>query len=352
MTLRGGRGSRPGLTLVEVLVVVAIIGVLVGLLMPAMSGARESSRKTVCNNNLRQIAIASFAHLEQQGTFPSAGFNQGTPSGALGFHELQGGSWMYNILPYIELGHLRDVPSSQVRGTCPPVYRCPTTFSTMQTKQGEASYVGNAGTRFGPPPPTGSCGTGVAFQGMAPDDTGTLVWITNIPNQPASKQEILRQQSSGYPHATANPTFDPAVNPYFPQGGGQCTGPVTGVIALFGRVRASHVKDGLSKTFLAGERYDEWVDIDINNQTRSWVNGCTYHTVRMTISPPLSVMGPRGWDSENAYNWFGSRHRESFSMAMCDGSVRQVAFIIDPSIWRDAGTRNGYGDTSSGSLDD
>ena len=143
------RGDRPGLTLVELLVIIAIIGLLVALLLPAMNGARESSRKNVCNNNLRQIAIASVAHLEQQGKFPSSGFGPMSPnqiSGDRGFHELQGGSWLYNILPYIDLGNLRNVPSSHVSGTCPPAYRCPTTFSARSTRQGVNSYAGSRGT--------------------------------------------------------------------------------------------------------------------------------------------------------------------------------------------------------------
>ena len=61
MSIHESRRDRSGLTLVEVLVVIAIIGVLAGLLLPAVNGARESSRKSVCNSNLRQIAIASVA---------------------------------------------------------------------------------------------------------------------------------------------------------------------------------------------------------------------------------------------------------------------------------------------------
>ena len=47
-----------GFTLVELLVVMAIIGVLMGLLLPAVQAARESARKTACANNMRQIGLA------------------------------------------------------------------------------------------------------------------------------------------------------------------------------------------------------------------------------------------------------------------------------------------------------
>ena len=65
---------KAGFTLVELLAVISIIGVLVGLLLPAIQRARESARSTQCKSNLRQIGIAMTRYLDQQGergTFPT-----------------------------------------------------------------------------------------------------------------------------------------------------------------------------------------------------------------------------------------------------------------------------------------
>jgi prepilin-type N-terminal cleavage/methylation domain-containing protein len=62
--------SRRGFTLVELLIVIAIIGTMVGLLLPAVQAARESARRNTCTNNLKNIGLAAVNYGTDKGELP------------------------------------------------------------------------------------------------------------------------------------------------------------------------------------------------------------------------------------------------------------------------------------------
>lgn len=66
------RGVRPAFTLVEVLVVLAIVGMVAALLLPAVQAAREASRRAQCAGRLRQVGLALAQYESLRGVFPAA----------------------------------------------------------------------------------------------------------------------------------------------------------------------------------------------------------------------------------------------------------------------------------------
>lgn len=115
--MREFRGTRSGearhaFTLVELLVVIAIIGILVGLLLPAVQAAREAARRMSCQNNLKQLGLATHNFESAMGKFPPGfqGTFQAEFAATAGWKpdtNSYTGHLVY-ILPYMEATQLYD----------------------------------------------------------------------------------------------------------------------------------------------------------------------------------------------------------------------------------------------------
>jgi prepilin-type N-terminal cleavage/methylation domain-containing protein/prepilin-type processing-associated H-X9-DG protein len=127
-------------TLVEMLVVIAIVGVLIALLLPAVQASREASRRAKCVNNLKQIGIALGSYHDAHKTLPPAVTDNFGGSQKLN-------SWAVLLLPFIEESNLHELydyaagPKADVNRPVVsqqlPIYTCPSSDGAFYEGDGQ-----------------------------------------------------------------------------------------------------------------------------------------------------------------------------------------------------------------------
>ena len=134
-----------GFTIVELLVVIAVIGILMGLLLPAIQAARESGRRTACMSNAYQLGMAVNRFDQDKGRVP--GWQDTVGSAPLYVN------WSVMILPYIERNDLYDQWAGWAAGDPPPapvkvgLFQCPSS-PPIAANPAPLAYAGNSGDGY------------------------------------------------------------------------------------------------------------------------------------------------------------------------------------------------------------
>lgn len=305
---------RHGFTLVEMLVAIAIIGLLIALLLPAVQAAREAARRTQCKNHLKQLGLAMENHVCLHRRYPTNGWGYlwiGDPD--RGTDRRQPGGWIYNILPYIEQETLRDVG----RGM------------TATEKRLALSEVMQ---------------TPLAVLICPSRSSGRL--LPSHPLTPRNAERVSQVAKTDYAVNEGDFITDTKEGPRtLPEGDSgryawKDTSRASGICFQRSEVYPAGVRDGLSRTYLIGEKYvhrGEYDTCDDPGYDQSAQSGVDLDLNRWVLE------APRRDAKEIDKRRFGSAHPAGCHFVLCDGSVRGVSYEIDAEVHRRLGNRRDGG---------
>lgn len=293
--------KRPGFTLIELLVVITIIGILIGLLLPAVQAVRAAANRTQCSNNLKQITLACHNYESSFEAFPPGSTGKLNANGSFpnGWKDPKYGNlpfghygWAAIILPQVEQQPLYDSINFEE-----PAYA----FSIPE----------NGFTDRGP-------AGGEVNKEAARSQPSVFVCPAVARVQPAT--EFKDYGMNG--------------------GTGACCPERTqrnmdGMGYLNSFRRHSHVKDGTTNTFFflefAHSGSHSWVDFNKGANQFFWVHhisqgyvAAAHHNGKPT--PPNDI----SWNNRAAH---GS-HQGGIMVSLVDGSVRFISDHIDFQTYR------------------
>ncbi|MGD9635590.1 MAG: DUF1559 domain-containing protein [Pirellulales bacterium] len=290
--------KRAAFTLVELLVVVAIISLLLAILLPAVQSAREASRRRQCTTNLQQQVLATLNYESQNRELPTGSREHKRPNA-------ESVGWRLLVLPYME--------GESTYAAVPP--------------NDEGGYDGDKRTR----PPS-------------------IFYCPSVERQPDS----VEFPQSDYEGVAGAGATDDGRRDLEDLGCGDVY--TDGVFYPKSDTRISDITDGTSHTLAIGERtyiLHVWTDGSYwfkNPQykvcmrsTRNvrWPLGADHSRYGYYVGDPEAPAGAAKTMLLNDLE-FDSSHPDVVPFAMADGSVHVIDESIDLSVLRELATRNGH----------
>ena len=267
-------------TLVELLVVIAVIGVLVALLIPALSSVRESARRSQCQSNLKQIGLAALQYSADRRVYPMG--RDDTRQYAT--------SWAFRLLPYIEEHATHDAYDSELR---------------VDDPENAVAMRSSVGLFICPTRGKYRADRNFDNDDEAPEVTGC-----------AAGGDYAAAAGNHFRYDSGTENVDLAQ---------------AGAIHTRSRVRPNQVKDGTSRTIVIGHRHV--VDPDGNVADASMEAHDLGDTAFFSGDNPKTIFAdlsgglPQNQDANRSYSesWFGGPHPDVTPFVFLDGHVISIS---------------------------
>jgi prepilin-type N-terminal cleavage/methylation domain-containing protein/prepilin-type processing-associated H-X9-DG protein len=323
---------RSAFSLVELLIVIAIIGILVGLLIPAVQASRASAARTSCANNLRQIGLAAHHHEAALGYFPNGSVAKEFPAQPWTPWTFYRWSALAQLTPYLE-----NTAAYNSLNLSVPLYGAgfgvrPENRAAIKTSVPEflcPSDVQRPNSDEYAPTNYAMC-AGTGANGGSPFDTDGMFFINSQTTAAKitdglSKTVIVSESLLGPPPLEVPETSPNTQHDARFEYRVKYTAPLTDALCA-----QESWPNGFPRGF-------------------SWVNGefrCgLYNHYSTPNSPTFDCMGvvtnspdvkmrfaPYGWRAAR------SNHPGGANVLLADGSLRFVGDDVDPAVWKDLAT--------------
>lgn len=301
------RTPRDAFTLLELLVAIFVAGLLAALLIPAVQQARHAATRARCQNNLRQLGVALHSSSEAHGSFP-------TSSSPHCFH--------WRLLPYLEEAGLFESLVDQKARIPVHVdsYACPAD-SIANDGYGNINYYLNVGTAF----KTGTT-NGFSTEGNERDRLPSDI------SDGLSNTAAIAERLVGYlllDSASRPPDSQLVSEP------GRAYWFTETRFAMPGQEDQAARQCRDRRTTVSPQFY--------STGAVQFRGGTGHYDHLLPPNHPACYNGPEGFDvNMDAFIIpASSLHSGGANVLMADGAVHFASSLVDDSVWRSVGTRNG-----------